>query len=61
MHHQEQPRLHQNGAAMKIRIPVTAAAVAVVLGTTGALVLPAGASAHSATHTLKFVPGRTAP
>jgi hypothetical protein len=40
---------------MKIRTPLAAAAAAVVLGTTGALVLPAAASAHSATHTLRFV------
>jgi hypothetical protein len=40
---------------MKIRTTITAAAAAVVLGTTGALVLPAVASAHSTTHTLKFV------
>jgi hypothetical protein len=40
---------------MKIRITVAAAAAAVALGATGALVLPAVASAHSATHTLKFV------
>lgn len=39
---------------MKIRRSIAAAAAAVVLGTTGALVLPAVASAHSATHTLKF-------
>ena len=40
---------------MKIRTTITAAAAAVVLGTTGALVLPAVASARSTTHTLKFV------
>ena len=39
---------------MKIRRPVAAAGAAVVLGTTGALVLPAAASAHNASHTLKF-------
>jgi hypothetical protein len=39
---------------MKIRTPLAAAAAAVVLGTTGALMLPAVASAHSASATLKF-------
>ena len=39
---------------MKLRTSLAAAAAAVVLGTTGSLVLPAVASAHSATHTLKF-------
>ena len=39
---------------MKIRRSITAAAVAVVLGGTGGLVLPAVASAHSAATTLKF-------
>jgi hypothetical protein len=39
---------------MKIRTSLAAAGAAVVLGTTGALVLPAVASAHSGTHTLKF-------
>jgi len=39
---------------MKIRTPIVAAGAAVVLGTTGALVLPAVASAHSASTTLKF-------
>jgi hypothetical protein len=40
---------------MRIRTTITAAGAAIVIGTTGALVLPAAASAHSATHTLKFV------
>jgi hypothetical protein len=40
---------------MKIRTTIAAAAAAVVLGTTGALVLPAVASAHGTTQTLKFV------
>lgn len=40
---------------MKIRTPIAAVAAAVAVGTAGALVLPAAASAHSATHTLKFV------
>jgi hypothetical protein len=40
---------------MKFRTSIIAAGAAVVLGTTGALVLPAVASAHSSTHTLKFV------
>jgi hypothetical protein len=40
---------------MKIRTSIAAAGAAVVLGTTGALVLPAVASAHSTTHTLKFI------
>ena len=40
---------------MKIRTFLAAAGAAVVLGTTGALALPAIASANSATHTLKFI------
>jgi hypothetical protein len=40
---------------MKIRTSIIAAGAAVVLGTTGALVLPAVASAHSTTTTLKFI------
>jgi hypothetical protein len=40
---------------MKLRTSIAAAGAAVVLGTTGALVLPAVASAHGTTHTLKFV------
>jgi hypothetical protein len=40
---------------MNIRTSIVAAGAAVVLGTTGALVLPAVASAHSGTHTLKFI------
>jgi len=40
---------------MKIRTSIIAAGAAVALGTTGALVLPAVASAHSSTHTLKFI------
>ena len=40
---------------MKVRTSIIAAGAAVVLGTTGALVLPAVASAHSTTHTLKFI------
>lgn len=39
---------------MKGRRSVMAIGAAVILGTTGALVVPAVASAHSATHTLKF-------
>ena len=39
---------------MKVRRSIVAAGAAVVLGTTGALVLPAVASAHSAATTLKF-------
>jgi hypothetical protein len=39
---------------MKLRTSLAAAGAAVVLGTAGALVLPAIASANSATHTLKF-------
>jgi hypothetical protein len=39
---------------MKIRTSIIAAGAAVVLGGTGALALPAVASAHSVTHTLKF-------
>ena len=40
---------------MKIRTSIIAAGAAVALGTTGALVLPAVASAHSASTTLKFI------
>ena len=40
---------------MKLRTSLAAAGAAVVLGTTGALVLPAVASAHGTTHTLKFI------
>jgi Na+/H+-dicarboxylate symporter len=40
---------------MKIRRSIQAATAAVVLGTAGALVLPAAASAQSATHTLKLI------
>ncbi len=43
---------------MKIRRSIAAAGAAVALGATGALVLPAVASAHSSTsstHTLKFI------
>ena len=39
---------------MKVRRSIVAAGAAVVLGTTGALVLPAVATAHNASHTLKF-------
>jgi len=40
---------------MKVRRSIVAAGAAVVLGTTGALVLPAVASAHDAVHTLKYI------
>ena len=40
---------------MKLRTSLAAAGAAVVLSTTGALVLPAVASAHSGTTTLKFL------
>ncbi len=40
---------------MKVRMSIIAAGAAVALGTTGALVLPAVASAHSASTTLKFI------
>jgi hypothetical protein len=39
---------------MKIRRSIAAAGAAAVIGTTGALALPAVASAHNASHTLKF-------
>jgi len=39
---------------MKIRTSIAAAGAAVVLAGTGAVLLPAVASAHSTTHTLKF-------
>jgi hypothetical protein len=40
---------------MKGRRSVIAVGATVILGTTGALLVPAVASAHSATHTLKFI------
>jgi hypothetical protein len=40
---------------MKLRTSLAAAGAAVILGTTGAFVLPAVASAHSTTHTLKLI------
>jgi hypothetical protein len=40
---------------MKVRTSIIAAGAAVVLGTTWALALPAVASAHSTTTTLKFI------
>jgi hypothetical protein len=40
---------------MKLRASLAVIGTAVVLGTTGALALPAVASTHSPTHTLKFV------
>jgi hypothetical protein len=39
---------------MKVRRSIAAAGAAVVLSTAGALVLPAVAGAHTASHTLKF-------
>jgi hypothetical protein len=39
---------------MKIRTSIAAAGTAVILGCAGGLALPAAASAHTATHTLKF-------
>jgi hypothetical protein len=39
---------------MKIRTSIAAASAAALIGGTGALLLPAAASAHSVTHTLKF-------
>jgi hypothetical protein len=40
---------------MKIRTSIIAAGAAAILGTTGALLAPAVASAHSATTTVKFI------
>jgi hypothetical protein len=40
---------------MKLRRSLATAGAAAVLGTTGALALPAVASAHTSTHTLKFI------
>jgi hypothetical protein len=40
---------------MRIRTSIIAAGAAVVLGTTGALLVPAVASAHNASTTLKFI------
>lgn len=45
---------------MKVRTSIVAAGAAVVLGTTGALVVPAVASAHSASTTIKFIATTTA-
>jgi hypothetical protein len=39
---------------MKIRTTIAAAGTAAALGITGALILPAAASAHATTHTLTF-------
>jgi hypothetical protein len=39
---------------MKLRVSLAAAGAAVALAITGALLVPAMASAHSGTHTLKF-------
>ena len=39
---------------MKIRTTIAAAGTATVLGITGAILLPAAASAHAITHTLTF-------
>lgn len=39
---------------MRVRKSIIAAGAAVVLGSTGGLLAPAAASAHSAAHTLKF-------
>jgi hypothetical protein len=39
---------------MKVRRSIAAAGAAAVIGTTGVLALPAMASAHNASHTLKF-------
>ena len=39
---------------MKIRTTIAAASTAAALGITGAIVLPAAASAHAITHTLTF-------
>jgi hypothetical protein len=50
--------LEAGGAIMKIRRSIVAAGAAVILGGTGALVVPAIASAHSASHTLKFISTR---
>ncbi len=44
---------------MKIRTSIAAAGAAAILGGTGALLLPAAASAHSVTHTLKFTAVQT--
>lgn len=40
---------------MKLRRSLATAGAAVVLGTAGALLVPAVASAHTSTHTLKFI------
>jgi hypothetical protein len=48
-------KVQETGGTVKLRTSLAAAGTAVVLGTTGALVLPAVASAHSTTHTLKFI------
>ncbi len=40
---------------MNLRRSLATAGAAVVIGTTGALVVPAVASAHTSTHTLKFI------
>jgi hypothetical protein len=40
---------------VKVRSSIIAAGAAAILGCTGALVVPAVASAHTTTHTLKFI------
>jgi hypothetical protein len=45
----------QENAIMKLRMSLAAVGTAAALGTAGALALPAAASAHSATQTLKFI------
>jgi hypothetical protein len=53
-HHRQRPA-DRKKATMRLRTSLAAAGAAVVLGTTGALVVPAVASAHTTTHTLKFI------
>jgi hypothetical protein len=45
----------QEKQIMKLRASLAAIGATAVLGTAGALALPAAASAHSTTHTLKFI------
>src|SRR6516162_1600564 len=48
------PDFHPMEVTMKFRATIAAIGIAAALGITGTIVLPAAASAHATTHTLKF-------
>ena len=48
------PDFHPMEVTMKFRATIAAIGIAAALGITGAIVLPAAASAHAVTHTLTF-------